>query len=782
MQAEDSIFVDARCFQSPQLQFRGVGRYTGSLLKHLPEELRAGRKIVAVCDRQLPDLPDELLPLFDEVTHAIPSYQAGGIIFNPSPMTAAPGWCTRLLGDPAFLTVAVVHDFIPHDFGGFLRSRADADRYSDCLALLRDYNYFFCNSQGTARRLAELCEVGEQRIYVTGIAARAGFFSRGEAPESPSGGPFVLTVGGADPRKNAKCVVAAAKSVRLPDGAPLGVAMVGDFSAETRGALRQELIQQGIGVETLIFLSDISDARLAGLCRNALAVVVPSFCEGFSMPVVEGIFAGGIVLASDIEAHRELIATSETLFDPYSPAALAAILQTLVNNPEARGPLAARQALQVAHLRDEAEIARKAWGWFFHHKASTSVSSRPKVRTIGSRPRFAFLTPFPPELTGVADFSEVALRLIGRKVDIDLFTDAPLQHRQFSHLRKVSSLTKAKASDLRPYDQVFFVIGNSHFHSKIVDLAQQVGGPCILHDARMLDYFNWRQGDRLAEFASSELGRPVDLDQAQRWLQQPLTSPTPFLKSVIDMARPPIVHSKVLQEEIAKHYGVEALYLPQFPVIGFDNVELGAERRRAVRKKLGVQDQCLNIGTFGQLTTNKGIIECVFAIKELHDWGVRAKLWLIGGGAPPLLERLHGMIERLQLQDWVVIKDHVGAVEYSEFLQAVDIGLQLRKIPFGQVSGALVDCIVAGLPSVANESLARAIQSPDFVWGVPDVLSPVLIGEKILEIWESGLTDGRHLEARALWLEAHSVEKYARDFLAYFAPEVLGTVDARGVA
>ena len=785
MQVGGSIFVDARCFQSPDFQFRGIGRYTASLLNHLPMELRAGRKIIAVCDRKLPDLPDELIPLFDEVTHRVPDYRSGGILFNPSPMTAAPGWCTNLLKDPGFLTIAVVHDFIPYDFGGFLQSRRDADLYAECLEALSSYRYFFSNSRGTAKRLSELCDVGEDRIHVTGIAARAGFLQENASPCDPQErtdeGPFVLTISGSDPRKNAGCVAAAAKSVDLGGGKSPGVVVVGDFSRSAIRVLQLELAQKGIGVEGLTFLSDVSDVQLANLCRTSLAVVASSFCEGFSMPVVEGIFAGGVVVASDIEAHRELVATPEALFDPKDSRALAAILQRLADDPREKGRLLRLQQPHVAHLRDEKEVARKAWQWLFDLKKEIAPPRQVRI-AVGARPRFAFLTPFPPDRSGVAVFSDAALRWIGKKVDIGLFTNAAVQLRQYPHIRSVSSLDDAMQSDLRSFDEIFFVIGNSHFHTRIVDLAQQMGGPCILHDARMLDYFAWRQGDGIAAFATSELGRPVSHAQIETWLQQPLTTPAPFMKTIVDMARPPIVHSKILQAEIKKHYGADALYLPQLAQFDFDNAELSPEKRGEVRKRLGLEDRHLNIGSFGQPTTHKGIIETVFAIKELVDWGVPVKLWLIGGAAPHLLERLDAMIERLQLRDAVVITGHASEAEYCEFLRAVDVGLQLRKMPFGQVSGALTDCIVAGLSCVANESLAKAIASPDFVQTVPDVLSPVLIGEKLLEMWEGGITRTRYLNARAKWIAANSAETYAHDFLKYFAPELIETSGLRGVA
>ncbi len=47
---------------------------------------------------------------------------------------------------------------------------------------------------------------------------------------------------------------------------------------------------------------------------------------------------------------------------------------------------------------------------------------------------------------------------------------------------------------------------------------------------------------------------------------------------------------------------------------------------------------------------------------------------------------------------------------------------------------ALLDCIAAGLPTVANDDMAEAMDAPSYVLRVPDHPSPVLIAEALAEI------------------------------------------------
>ncbi len=50
----------------------------------------------------------------------------------------------------------------------------------------------------------------------------------------------------------------------------------------------------------------VSDGELARMIAGARALLMPSFAEGYGLPVVEALAMGVPVLCSDIEAHREV--------------------------------------------------------------------------------------------------------------------------------------------------------------------------------------------------------------------------------------------------------------------------------------------------------------------------------------------------------------------------------------------------------------------------------------------------------------------------------------------
>ncbi len=52
--------------------------------------------------------------------------------------------------------------------------------------------------------------------------------------------------------------------------------------------------------------TDLTDAGLASLLTGAQGLIAPSTVEGFGLPVAEALSLGVPVIASDIEAHREV--------------------------------------------------------------------------------------------------------------------------------------------------------------------------------------------------------------------------------------------------------------------------------------------------------------------------------------------------------------------------------------------------------------------------------------------------------------------------------------------
>ena len=84
-----------------------------------------------------------------------------------------------------------------------------------------------------------------------------------------------------------------------------------------------------------VVAAGFSDAELALVYRQALAVVIPSRIEGFGLPAIEVMASGGLSLVADSRGLREAGVEAALRFSPRQPEQLSALLK-LVADPLTR--------------------------------------------------------------------------------------------------------------------------------------------------------------------------------------------------------------------------------------------------------------------------------------------------------------------------------------------------------------------------------------------------------------------------------------------------------------
>jgi glycosyltransferase involved in cell wall biosynthesis len=97
---------------------------------------------------------------------------------------------------------------------------------------------------------------------------------------------------------------------------------------------------------------------LGALYAGALALVLPSWLEGFGLPPVEGLAAGTPAIVSDLPVFREVLGDGALYVPPGDAEALADALLSLERDPALRGPPPRRRPGEIAPL-SWAETARR---------------------------------------------------------------------------------------------------------------------------------------------------------------------------------------------------------------------------------------------------------------------------------------------------------------------------------------------------------------------------------------------------------------------------------------
>jgi glycosyltransferase involved in cell wall biosynthesis len=403
-------------------------------------------------------------------------------------------------------------------------------------------------------------------------------------------------------------------------------------------------------------------------------------------------------------------------------------------------------------------VAQRFWGSIEARLAGVAAPTVSRRR----RPKIALLTPLPPDRSGVADYTAASCEDLGRLTELHVFTETerPARLPGAVTVRPLSAIPSASAG----FDRVVNVLGNSHFHLQIFHQLLRYGGACIGHDSRMLGFYRIMLGmDRATLLATRELGRPVKPDDIDRWIKDEDSLEALHYGEIVAAADPMVVHSPLTARLMHERYGVEPALLP-FCIYRPWHAEDLAQRAVA-RRRLGLSDDEVVIVTFGFVDKTKAPLECIWALEILRGWDVNASMHFVGANAG--LHELNHAAAELGLADKVVFRgEFVSDQTYRDYLVAADLGVQLRLTYLGSLSGALLDCIAAGLPTVTNASLAEMMDAPSYVRRVPDKISPLLVAEALADLVDEGVARTCTESARQAYSEVHSFRVYAERLCA----------------
>ena len=323
---------------------RGVAHYTAALLEalaaaHPEDEYRV------LLPRGRAAVPRGVVP----VRHPLP----GRVLFGAAPsgrprldallggvdVAWAPAPAPLAVGHTPF--VLTVHDRSweerPQDFTRYERAWHAAARPR---RLAGRAARVLCDPEVVRGELIREWGLAAEKVRAVPLAPRDEL--RSGAPADDFADPYFLFVGALEPRKAPDLLVDAFLLARSR-GLDADLVMAGEGRLDPRG----------VRVHRLGRADD-----LGALYAGALAVVLPSWLEGFGLTPVEGLAAGTPALVSDLPVLREVLGDGALYVAPGDAAGLAEAMLALAGDPAMRARLVAAGRAKIAPL-SWAETARR---------------------------------------------------------------------------------------------------------------------------------------------------------------------------------------------------------------------------------------------------------------------------------------------------------------------------------------------------------------------------------------------------------------------------------------
>jgi glycosyltransferase involved in cell wall biosynthesis/SAM-dependent methyltransferase len=297
--------------------------------------------------------------------------------------------------------------------------------------------------------------------------------------------------------------------------------------------------------------------------------------------------------------------------------------------------------------------------------------------------KVAFFSPLPPAKSGIADYSQALLEPLRRLTDVEVYTDAG-----------------GFVADR--FDVALYQIGNNPHHSFTYDTALRHPGVVVLHESNLhhlIADITIRRGDWDGYLAEVEYNGGKEALAYARRVRALEVGPdyegVPMLRRILERSRGVIVHSECMVKDVrAAGFSGPVGRIPH-------GAWIPEADRWGYRHRLGLDPSTPLIGIFGFLKPYKRIAESLRAFRRLLRVHPQARMILVGEPHPEFaIERL---IESLGLTAQVRLLGFTPIDDFTGYLAACDIVLNLRYPTVGESSGTLLRALGLGKPVMVSD-------------------------------------------------------------------------------
>ncbi len=580
--------------------------------------------------------------------------------------------------------------------------------------------------------------------------------------------PFVMYTGGIDHRKNIEGLIRAYAALPQMIRGAHQLVIVCAVEPHDHEKLFRLAREDGLEKDDLVLTGFVPDDDLLALYNASTLFVFPSWHEGFGLPVLEAMRCGKAVLAANTSSLPEVVGRDDALFDPFDERAMAASIERVLIDDAFRHDLE-RHALDYSRRFSWDETARRTL-------AALQAAIQPDGVRLAThrqrRPKLAYVSPLPPEKSGIADYSAELIPELTRWYEVDVVVAQPEVRDAYIRancpIRTVEEFRVLAAS----YDRVLYHFGNSTFHEHQFALLEQIPGVVVLHDFFLSSIQALRDlnGQVPHVWAKALLGGHGYRAVLERYTAIDIEEVIwryPVNLQVLQEALGVIVHSEYSRALARQWYGESAS--ADWTVIPHLRRSVSTDRK-AARAALGLSTDDVLVCSFGLLGPHKlnhRLLESWLASPLATD--PKAHLVFVGendGGnyGQNLTRRIRksSSAKRIRITGWA------DAQTYRRYLAAADIGVQLRTLSRGETSGTVLDCMNHGLATIVNAHGSMADLDPSAGWMLEDEFTDAALIEALATLAHNA--ERRHelgARAREIIRTRHAPRRCAEQYFEF---------------
>ena len=320
------------------------------------------------------------------------------------------------------------------------------------------------------------------------------------------------------------------------------------------------------------------------------------------------------------------------------------------------------------------------------------------------KPRIAWLSPLPPQRSGIALYSHSLVKGLRPHLEIDLYCDEAELDLELKDQFAVYPLSAFPKQHQR-YDEAIYHLGNnSLFHKEIYKLAWSFPGTIVLHDYNLSAFMHeafylqadWQLYDEALVNPNGDSDRKTShgfIPGLRRHLGR-----SPMSHAIVNRSRKVIVHHRWVRNQFPASEHIHVI--PLFAKISGQPTQA---QINSFKRKFLIKDSHFIIACVGFMNTNKLPQLQVDVVTKLLAQGYPVHL-LFAGETAPDVRRLQSEVESSEHREQITFTGYLDETDYFTAIFAADIIINLRNPSMGEASATLMHALAAGKPAIISDS------------------------------------------------------------------------------